>query len=67
MKNTRSDRYKSFDKMVDESKNVVVNESLNFVYKDLGYKKEQVIHATLHIDGATPHIHLVVVPLVKKI
>ena len=90
MKNIRSDRYKSFDKMVDESKNVVAdemiftsdndffkdmtkeellrwaNESLNFVYEDLGYTKEQVIHATLHLDEATPHIHIVVVPLIKK-
>jgi len=39
---------------------------LDFVYEDMGYKKEQIIHATLHMDEKTPHIHLVVVPLVKK-
>ena len=34
---------------------------------DLGYKKEQILHATLHMDELTPHIHCVVVPLVKKL
>lgn len=42
------------------------NESINFVIEDLGYKKEQILHATLHLDEKTPHIHLVVIPLVKK-
>lgn len=42
------------------------NESINFVIKDLGYKKEQILHAILHLDEKTPHIHLVVIPLVKK-
>lgn len=40
---------------------------MDFVYNDLGYKKEQVLHATIHLDEATPHIHCVVVPLVKKL
>lgn len=39
---------------------------MDFVYKDLGYTKEQVIHSVLHFDERTPHIHCVVVPLVKK-
>ena len=39
---------------------------MDFVYKDLGYTKEQVLHATVHMDEKTPHIHCVVVPLVKK-
>lgn len=39
---------------------------MDFVYKDLGYKKEQIIHATIHMDEVTPHIHIVVVPLVRK-
>ena len=39
---------------------------MEFVYKDLGYTKEQVLHATVHMDEKTPHIHCVVVPLVKK-
>ena len=43
------------------------NTCMDFVYKDLGYKKEQVLHATLHVDEKTPHIHCVVVPLVKKL
>ena len=40
---------------------------MEFVYKDLGYKKEQILHATVHLDEETPHIHCVVVPLVKKL
>ena len=39
---------------------------MEFVYKDLGYSKDQVLHATIHTDEKTPHIHCVVVPLVKK-
>ena len=40
---------------------------MEFVYEDLGYTKEQVLHATVHLDEETPHIHCVVVPLVKKL
>ena len=43
------------------------NTCMEFVYQDLGYKKEQVLHATLHMDEKTPHIHCVVIPLVKKL
>lgn len=39
---------------------------MNFVYQDLGYKKEQILHATVHMDEKTPHIHCVVIPLIKK-
>ena len=39
---------------------------MEFVYEDLGYTKEQVLHATLHLDEKTPHIHCVVVPLIRK-
>ena len=43
------------------------NTCMEFVYEDLGYTREQVLHATLHLDEKTPHIHCVVVPLVKKL
>ena len=39
---------------------------MDFVYEDLGYTKEQILHATLHLDETTPHIHCVVVPLIRK-
>lgn len=39
---------------------------MEFVYEDLGYTKEQILHATLHMDEKTPHIHCVVVPLIRK-
>ena len=91
MKTERNDRKKTFNQMLNNSKNVVADELLftatnkffddmskegimlwantcmEFVYNDLGYKKEQVLHATIHLDEATPHIHCVVVPLVEKL
>lgn len=54
----------------DKNKDFILewaNTCMNFVYNDLGYTKEQILHSTLHLDEATPHIHCVVVPLVKKL
>ncbi len=42
------------------------NETMNFIYEDLDYTKEQVLHAVIHMDEKVPHLHCVVVPLVKK-
>lgn len=42
------------------------NTCMDFVYQDLGYTKEQVLHATIHMDEKTPHLHCVVVPLIRK-
>ena len=91
MKTERDDRKRTFNQMLDKSKNVVADELLftatneffkemtredildwantcmEFVYNDLGYTKEQVLHSVIHLDEATPHIHCVVVPLVKKL
>ena len=91
MKSERSDRRKTFNQMLNKSKNVVADELLltathgffkdmnkrdikkwadtcmEFVYNDLGYKEEQILHAVVHLDEETPHIHCVVVPLVKKL
>ncbi len=39
---------------------------LEFIYQDLGYEKWQVLNATIHMDETTPHLHCVLVPLVKK-
>ena len=39
---------------------------MEFVYNDLGYTKDQILHSVVHLDEKTPHIHCVVVPLVKK-
>src|SRR5574344_345388 len=90
-KTERKERLKTFNQMLNMSKNVVADELLftatnefftnmskddikkwadtcmEFVYKDLGYKKEQVLHATVHLDELTPHVHCVVIPLVKKL
>ena len=39
---------------------------MGFVYNDLGYTKDQVLHSVVHMDEKTPHIHCVVVPLIRK-
>lgn len=39
---------------------------MEFVYQDLGYTEEQILHATVHMDEKTPHIHCVAIPLIKK-
>lgn len=59
--------HKFFDNMSREEILEWANTCMDFVYNDLGYKKEQVLHATIHLDELTPHIHCVVVPLVKKL
>ena len=33
----------------------------------MGYTKEQVLHSVVHLDEKTPHVHCVVIPLVKKL
>ena len=58
---------KFFDGMTREQIKEWADTCMEFVYEDLGYKKEQVLHATVHLDEKTPHIHCVVVPLVKKL
>lgn len=55
-----------FDDKSKEDINKWANKCMEFVYNDLGYTKEQVLHATVHMDEKTPHIHCVVIPLVKK-
>ena len=59
--------HKFFDNMSKDEILEWANTCMDFVYNDLGYTKEQVLHATLHMDEKTPHIHCVVVPLVKKL
>ncbi len=59
--------HKFFDNMSKDEILEWANTCMDFVYNDLGYTKDQVLHATLHLDEATPHIHCVVVPLVKKL
>lgn len=90
MKTEREDRKRTFNQMLNKSRNVVADELLftatseffkdmtiedikrwadvcmEFVYEDLHYTKEQILHATIHLDEKTPHIHCVAIPLVKK-
>ena len=40
---------------------------MDFVYKDMGYSKKQVISAIIHMDETTPHLHVVLVPLIKDL
>lgn len=59
--------HKFFDNMSNDEIMRWADTCMDFVYNDLGYKKEQILHATIHMDELTPHIHCVVVPLVKKL
>ena len=40
---------------------------MEFVYNDLGYKRENILYATVHLDEETPNIHCVVILLVNKL
>ena len=42
------------------------NKCMDFVYKDLGYNKNQIISAIIHMDETTPHLHVIAVPLIKR-
>lgn len=78
MKTEREDRKRTFNQMLNKSKNVVadellfiatneffkdmtiedildwVNTCMEFVYEDLGYTKDQVLHSVIHLDEKTP-------------
>ena len=56
-----------FENMSKEEVKKWAETCMDFVYQDLGYKKEQVLHATVHMDEKSPHVHCVVVPLVRKL
>lgn len=58
---------KFFDNMNEENIMKWADTCMEFVYNDLGYTKEQILHATIHLDEKSSHIHCVVVPLVKKL
>lgn len=59
--------HKFFDGMNKEQIKDWADTCMEFVYKDLGYTKEQVLHSVVHLDEETPHIHCVAVPLVNKL
>lgn len=40
--------------------------SLKFVTDKIGINKDNVLHAVVHMDEKTPHLHVVAVPLVEK-
>lgn len=58
--------HKFFDNMTRDDIVKWANACIKFVYEDLGYKKEQVLHSVIHLDEETSHLHCVVVPLIKK-
>lgn len=40
--------------------------SLDFVTKEIGIPKSNIIHAVVHLDEKTPHMHVVAVPLIRE-
>ena len=55
-----------FKDMDEEEVKRWANANMDFVYNDIGYEPWQVLNATVHMDEKTPHLHCVVVPLIKK-
>lgn len=55
-----------FDNMSKEDIKKWAETCMSFVTEVLGYNQNQILHATLHMDEKTPHVHCVVVPLIKK-
>lgn len=41
-------------------------QSLNFVKDEIGIDEKNILHAIIHMDEKTPHLHIVAVPLVNK-
>jgi hypothetical protein len=39
--------------------------SLDFATKEIGLSKNNIIHAIVHLDEKTPHLHVVAVPLIE--
>lgn len=56
-----------FKDMTREDIKVWADTCIDFVYNDLGYTKYQILHATIHLDEKTPHIHCVLIPIAKKL
>jgi hypothetical protein len=52
-------------KSKDEIKNWA-QQSLNFVKDEIGIDEKNILHAIIHMDEKTPHLHVVAVPLVNK-
>ena len=40
--------------------------SLDFVTDEIGIDKDNILHAVVHMDEKTPHLHVVAVPLIEK-
>ncbi len=58
---------KEFFKNMDKDEIIKwANTCMEFVYEDIGYNKNQILNAVIHLDEKTPHLHCVVVPLIKK-
>src|SRR5699024_4289328 len=40
--------------------------SLDFITRKIGIEEKNILHAVVHMDEKTPHLHVVAVPLVEK-
>lgn len=55
-----------FKDMIKDQIIKCANACMDFVYEDIGYSKNQVLNVVIHLDEKTPHLHCLVVPLIKK-
>lgn len=60
-------RHTFFNDMSKEEIKNWADRCIEFVHFGLGYEDNQILHAALHMDEKTPHIHCAVVLLVKKL
>lgn len=54
-----------FDGMSKDEIKKWAEKSLDFVTKDIGIERKNILHAVVHMDEKTPHLHVVGVPLVQ--
>lgn len=54
-----------FDGMSKDDIRNWAEKSLDFVTKDIGIARKNILHAIVHMDERTPHLHVVAVPLVQ--
>lgn len=55
-----------FEGMTKEDIKNWAEKSLEFLTKDLGIGKQNILHAVVHMDEKTPHLHVIAVPLIRK-
>lgn len=54
-------------KIEREDVKIQTDTCIDFVYNDLDYTKNQILHATVHLNEEIPLIHCVLIPILEKL